>query len=491
MKELQQVPAVIHVHTKATGGAYTPSEIARIAADNGVRAVLFSDKAERSLTYGVSPFRGVLRVTIHRDSVKMSKVDEYLKSIDEAQASNPGVVLVPGFEVAPYYRWDGDPRAGNLTINQTDCELLVYGLKKTSDWQNMPFISNPNAKHFTVGSFAQFVLCAALFAAGAAMLLKRSRQKFKVGLWRKQQIYYHRRPLRPAGVLALAMALILTAIWVPFRRYPYSQYSEPKPPNAPYQLLVDYVAKHGGVSLWAHPEVTFTMHRTSSHVANSFLSKIPGVPRVFTVTARSTGCGEFVSETQRLNGFANLDLGLKKTHTDGCRWDPLLTKYARNGGAMPFWAEAERDFYGNRGWGGFAETLTVFLIDGEPTREKILDALRAGRMYAVRGQDGKSFRLRGFKVVAGGREAISGESIEASGPVRVSGVIVSTVREGMLFRAKLIGNGQTLREFSGRTPYAFDYTFDAPEGGVYYRFEADNYGNAAPISNPIFVRRKR
>jgi hypothetical protein len=214
------------------------------------------------------------------------------------------------------------------------------------------------------------------------------------------------------------------------------------------------------------------------------------VPKAFTVTASSAGCGDYVSETRGLTAFAALDLGGPSNHCAGCGWDAALTQFSRSGEPQPFWAEAERDFYGNRGHISFADTMTIFLVR-KPSREEILDALREGRMYAVRAESGKTLRLFDFRVVSGGSEAVSGGTVEAHGPVRVTGTIGSTAREGKLFRAKLISNGRAVREFSGRTPYKFDFTFDAPAGGGYFRLAVDNYRRPALISNPIFVKGKQ
>ena len=489
-EELQQIPAVIHVHTKVSGGAHTVSEITELARRNGIRAVLFSDKAERTFVYGAAPFRGILRVALRRESLKMSDVGGYLKAIDTAQSANPDVVLIPGLEVAPYYAWDGDPRSGNLTVRETDCELLVYGLKKESDWKNMPFISNPHAERFTAGSMARLLLCAVLLAAGAAMVIKKKKRVFYVGLRKKQRISRDTHPLRPAGVIVLFFALILTAMFFPFKMPPFSQYDKLSDRGAPYQLFADYVSQRSGISLWAHPDVKVRMRITKKLPLNGLVSMIPSARKEFTVTADCEGCSELVREVGGVTGFANLDLGGKKDHSEISRWDFSLARYARDGGTKPLWAEAERDFYGNKDDGEFADAQTVFLIEGKPTREKLLEALRKGRMYAARGHGGNMFRLREFRVSDGAGNAISGDTLTAKGNVRVSGVIDSAGNAGMKFRARLIGGDGPIREFSGRTPYTFDFKYDIREAGTYFRVEADDYANAALISNPIFVRKE-
>jgi hypothetical protein len=490
MDNYEQVPAVIHVHTVASGGKYTASEIAHLAQAGGVRAVLFSDKAERTLTYGIPPFRGVARVTMQRPSVPMAKVGDYLKMIDEAQAANPGIILVPGMEVAPYYRWEGDVRAGNLTLYETDCEMLVYGLKKPSDWQHMPFISNPNSARFSAGSFAEFALCAALFIIGVAAFFVRVKRKFKVGLWRKQQIYYHTRPLRPFGALAVFAALLLCCFGYPFRHYPYSQYQTPRPPSAPYRLIANYVSSQGGMTVWAHPETRLIQRFKAKRMLPGLFARLPFIPKNFSAEVHNTGCVEELKATGGFTAFSSIYEGFREVGCAGCVWDKSLYEYATGQGrAAPYWTVAERDYYGVNDNFPITNSQTVFLVR-EFSREGILEALRAGRMYAAEVGNGTALRLKGFAVETGGGAAVSGETIAFAGPARVTGTIGSEPGRGVKIRAKLIRNGKIARLFYGRTPLKFDFVYPrAPESGKdYYRIEADNYGFARLISNPIFVK---
>ena len=472
-----------------SGGKYTHSEIARMAQAGGARAVLFSDKAERSFTYGIPPFRGVARVTMKRPSIPMAKVGEYLKTIDAAQAENPDVILVPGFEVAPYYRWEGDPRAGNLTLYKTECEMLVYGLKKESDWQHMPFISNPNSARFSAGSFFQFILCAALLAAGCAAFFVRVKHKFKVGLWRKQQINYYSHPLRPFAILAVLAALLVGLMCYPFRRYAYSQYQPPRPTNAPYRLLADYVSAHGGLTVWAHPESKDVRRFKAAQILPALFARLPFIPKDFSAEVRNTGCVEEMENTAAFTAFSAIYEGYRAVGCVGGSWDKALCGYASGRGrSAPFWAAGERDFYGLADTFPIANSQTVFLVR-EFSRAGILEAMRAGRMYAAEVDNGKVLRLYDFKIDSGGSATPAGGTVVFSGPARVSGTIGSKPMRGIKIRAKIIKNGKVARTFFGSTPLKFDFSFpDAPKDGMdYYRVVADNYSFALLISNPIFV----
>ncbi len=491
----RQVSAVMHVHSRISGGRRTPGEIGKLAQEQGVRAVLFSDKAERSFAYGVKPFRGLARVSMARESVPMSDVEGYLRSIGDAQAATPGVLMIPGFEVAPFYRWEGDLSRGDLTLLETNCELLVYGLKKPDDWRGMPTISNPYAARYSFVSVLQLLFCGILVACAAAAALNRRGRGLRIVVRRKQRVVFSRRFYPLLSGIFLTAALVLGCMWYPLKRYPYSPYG--RPGVSPYQLLIDYTASRGGVTVWVHPETKFIHRFNVKKFLHGPAARLPFLSRIsggFSAEVRNDGCVEPMMAARGFTAYSALYEGLHRVGCTGCLWDSALSEYAegRRGGA-PLWAAAERDFYGNSfDLMPFGDDRTVF-ITREFSEQGVLDALRAGRMYGTRYDFHRSLRLYDFAVESGGRSAEMGGAVEfGGGGARVSGVIGSIPR-GMQVRATLIRNGKPVRSFGGRAPVAFDFTFSDPPAGRmdYYRVIADNASHAFLMSNPIFVKKSR
>jgi len=489
---VQHISAVIHVHSTLSSGFHTPAAIGRLAAEQGVRAVLFSDKADQRVFFGVKPFEGLARVGIERESVPMSEIGDYLKTIGAAQRESLGVLMIPGFEVAPFYRWEGDPRSGYLALRESGCELLVYGMKSPEDWRGLPLISNPYAAKYSSTSVLQLAFCIILAGIAVAAFFFRKKNCVEIGLSSKQRISYTVCPFRPLSAFLLLASIVLFCAWYPYKRYPYSPYEEPG--AAPYQTLIEYVAKHGGVTVWAHPEARSAVRYDIRSLLRGPLARIP-LPSVLNgrliVEAKNEGCVEAMTGARGFTAFGALYEGMHRVGCLGCLWDTELTGYSKtlSNGAPP-WAVAERDYHGgNSDTLPLGDSRTVF-ITGEFSAAGIIEALRAGRMYGIRYDRNQSLLLNDFKAESGGRNAKMGGTVESRGTVRVSGII-DLFPAGGRVRATLVRNGKVIRRFGGKAPVVFNYSFNCPENRRmdYYRVVADNYARALLISNPVFVKR--
>jgi hypothetical protein len=488
---MEQTPAILHVHTDASGGRFAIEEIASLARGAGIRVVMTSDKAERSWSYGMAPFRGLSAVTLKEKSVPMSSVGDYISRIEKSRNAAPGMLILPGFEVSPYYRWEGDPRENNLTLLEWDREMLVFGLKKTDDLRGLPFAGNPYAARFTPGSISELILSILLLVISVVLFLRTHKRSFNIGSWRKQKVKYSVHPYRPLALLMFMLSIVIAASGYPFRYFAYSAYDS-SPGAAPYAGLINYVDARGGITVWAHPEARESHKYKRDILLPPWLARMPFIPDGLGVSARAGEYCDLVGETQGFNAFSVLYEGCGKMAEPGGVWDRALLNYAAGRRAHPFWAVGELDYYGNEKYKPIDHVQTIFLTE-EFSVKGVFDAFRSGRMYVIKKQNGVALNLSDFHIGPVGREeagkAISGGEICVNTGERVYARIESLPRTGVFVKARLIKNGGVARVYKGEAPLDISYLSPPPPPGRadFYRIDAGSKQSKL-FSNPIFVR---
>jgi hypothetical protein len=130
---------------------------------------------------------------------------------------------------------------------------------------------------------------------------------------------------------------------------------------------------------------------------------------------------------------------------------------------------------------------TVFLVR-ERTEAGVLEALRAGRMYAQqRGRD-NGLALE-FTVAAAGAAAISGETLRATPgqTLEVTVAIEATGPRPAEVRVTLVRSGSVIAAWSGAAPLRNIHRETWDGKPAVFRLEARG-GGARLLSNPIFVK---
>ncbi|HOX27695.1 MAG TPA: hypothetical protein PLQ76_00930 [bacterium] len=481
-----EIPAAYHVHTNASGGRYTLEEISSLAHDAGLRAVIVTDKADTRWTYGIAPFRGLARVTVERKSIKLTEYAEYRARFEKVGRERPDVLLIPGAEVSPFYRWEGRLADGKLRMLEWDRDMLVVGLKKDSDWKHLPIIGNEGAGKFGFsGSFHLFI-CAALCAGAFVVFAKKRKKSFKVGLWRKQKFSYDVHPYRPLSVVLFLLAVTLASLWYPFKRFPFDPYGH-KYGLAPYQRMIDYVNDRGGISAWGHPHADMNRKFEGRNFLPGPLAGIPGLPSHLEIFADGAPYFDAVEGTE---GFTAAPCPTESCSGEGCpcrEWDGMLSEFTAGKRKSPPWNVGEIDFYGILP-GKIDDFITVFFAKSN-TEDAILDSFKHGRMYSVRNDRGYTLRLKEFNVRSGDGIAESGETIKTSSGGTTVRAVVGSIPEGMRVKAVLYRNGEIVGRYAGRSPLSIRYEDANPKkaGMSYYRLEARAAWRVLLISNPIFV----
>jgi hypothetical protein len=239
----------------------------------------------------------------------------------------------------------------------------------------------------------------------------------------------------------------------------------------PYQDLIDYVDRIGGMTFWAHPEA-----QNSTRVKGVLIETLP--------------YPELLLDNQGYTGFSILNEGYQKVGNLGGIWDTILSQYCRQERAKPIWAIGEEDFEGKN-----AEAIdhvkNIFLVK-EINKKAILEALKKGRLYVVTPARGGELKLDEFSLTdsEGGKSATMGQELVASGKVTVNISLSANTRDLSKADIKLIKNGKLLKIYQENLPFKLSFIDEEPQGTAksYYRLDV-TCRESKVISNPIFCSR--
>jgi hypothetical protein len=244
---------------------------------------------------------------------------------------------------------------------------------------------------------------------------------------------------------------------------------------APYQTYIDYGLKQGGLVLWAPPDT----------IPAPWPIRVLG--REVALAGDATAGGQDLLETSGYTGFAALHPGAATAVEPGREWDRALANYASGRRLRPVWGTGQVGYRGQGGGASMDPVQTVFLT-GERSRQGVLEAMAAGRMYAVRGA-GARLVLSTFEASRGGVAAISGGTLlGGSGAVRLTGTIALADGARDSVRVRLVQDGRVVADFVAAAPVDFGHVDAGPAPGhrTYYRLLAAT-GGCQLASNPVFV----
>src|SRR5262249_4558288 len=136
----QPLPAVVHVHSDLSTGAFSLEELTDMAERQGLGALLITENYLNRVESSLPPFRALTRVSYEARSVH-GRLDEYFARVARARTVRPRVLVLPGVEVMPHYFWTGSPWSLALTLHGTQKNLLVWGLDRAA-LASLPVIGN-------------------------------------------------------------------------------------------------------------------------------------------------------------------------------------------------------------------------------------------------------------------------------------------------------------------------------------------------------------
>ena len=463
--EYERLPAVLHVHSDLSTGDFPLEQLAVMAEKAGIGALLLSENYLLRIEYGLPPFRALTRVAIEERSVLGGGVPRFLERVALARAANPRVLILPGVEVLPHYHWTGSPLALDMTVHNTQKNLLVFGITDPAALGSLPTGGNAAVGRYTWGAAVELAP-GLLLIPGAMALATRRRALRRVG---RAVVVVRRRRWLAGGILCVLGAAALARAW-PFTTDAYPPWEDLG--LTPHQDLIDHVDRLGGATVWSLPEARDRGEQWFGPVRVAW--RTDPYPDDLLRTARYTAFGAIYEDTTRFE-------------LPGGGWDRLLAQYMAGERSRPAWAVGESGFHGLTAGKSVGPLQTVFLVT-ERSDRGVLDALRRGRMYALQRVAPTGLALTEFTASAPAAAAVSGETLRAreGTPIEVRIGLESLDGGARDVRVTLVRNGAVAGAWTGATPFrqAHREVFDG--GPAYYRLDVRGPGRL--LSNPIFVR---
>ena len=455
-QEYLPYPAIIHIHSDISGGAYPLRKIVSLARDQGIKILVFSDSFLERWEYGLPILSNIFKVSLERNSVVKYGVKRYLGDLNRIKDEFPDVLIPQAVEVAPFYWWGGNFFEKNISLNDWNRHLLVIGLAKLQDYTHLPVAGNryflPQLKDFPLLIIPVSLIILSIFTF-------RKKQKKFLGI-----------------TLSLLGILFLFNFW-PFSASLYNPYHGQKN-FLPHQDLINYVNKKDGLVFWAHPE-TVQSASCGKFVNIGFYT--PSYPEALIQTSGYTGFGV---------GALNADSSLVIPGRD---WDRALISYCQGSRNQPVWAIAEADYRG----GSLTDTLQNILFLPGFTLDSVYEALRRGRLY-LRKYLGSNmdislsdFHIEDSVKMAVENSAFIGEQLQIKNKprLRIKGSYVINPSQDL--RIDIIRNGQIIKKFEFTEGKVFDLDFQDDSLGQgnrgYYRLNFFVDANLVLVTNPIFV----
>ncbi|MBI2016115.1 MAG: hypothetical protein HYS77_11350, partial [Candidatus Rokubacteria bacterium] len=464
----QRLPAALHVHSDLSTGELSLDQLAAAAERQGLGAVLLTENFLLRVEYGLPPFRALTRVVREEPSVLEGGVGRYLERVRAAQARNPRVLLVPGVEVVPHYHWTGSPVGLDMTVHNTQKNLLVFGVTDPARLAALPAVHNRRGGGYTWPALVD-ALPGLLIVPGALLLATKRRHLARVG---RAVVVVRRRRWLAGGLLVALGAVALARAW-PFTADPYPPYADLG--LGPHQDLIDHVDRLGGATIWSLPEARDEGEQWVGPVRVAW--RTPPYPDALERTSRYTAFGGIYEDTTRFE-------------RPGEGWDRVLTQYVARERSRPAWAVGESGFHGFAAGRSVGPIQTVFLV-GERSERAVLDALKQGRMYALQRVPKSGLVLTDFALTDGRATAESGAALAAppGAPLEVRLGVETGDGAPLEVRVTLVKNGAVVGAWAGPTPFravhreAFDGT------PAYWRAEVRGPVPHRVLTNPVFARR--
>ena len=467
------VTTVFHVHSDISTGSDSLESLVAQARSYGIEAIILTDNFLLRFDYGLSPLPGLIRRTVTFPSVLSSGVDRYLEAIRESNQRHRDVLLVPGVEVVPHYYWTGSLLGKDLTMHDSQKNILVVGLPSETDYKQLPVAGNYASYEY--GWPTVLWLSPVLLVAPAIWLLnRRVERKVRVG-WTFMVVRTRQGGL---GVALLIVAGLLLFNNYPFGRPPFDVYQDGNGLQ-PYQRLIEYVRERGGLTVWSMPEVRDS-HRYSFGRLGIVTVKTDPYPDVLLQTRHYTAFGALYEDT------------ITSTDSGGV-WDAVLGEYASGRRATPVWGMGESVFHSRGQAGKELFDVETILWVRERTEPALLDAMAKGRMYTVLRSKEYGLVLDEFALLseATGEPAISGQTVRAPAltPVLVHLAVSSDDGRSHQIPVQVIRAGRLMKTGTESVPFTLTLRDTAPSAGEqsYYRLMIGT-GQHRIVSNPIFIR---
>lgn len=467
--EYTRLSCAIHVSSTISDGKYTLEEIADIAAGEGIDVLIPTDRDAMSWEYGLWPLRNIFKKRVEERSILSYGAQKYLQRITAVQAAHPDMIIVPGIESAPYYRWQGNIWDDTLAIRDWHKHLLVIGLSDPADLEYLPVAGNPKGLMEPFMWRNIFLFWPLLPAALGIWCVCRRVYSYTGASGRIAG--QHSRGWRLTGITLICAGILLLMNNYPFRSRTFDQYGTNKG-AMPYQNLIGYANSRDALTFWAHPEAANI--DTSGPVA-----------------IETPAHSDDMLRTEGYTGFCIFYEGFKKVGAVAGIWDQILAAYCTGARQRPVWAIAGLAYDKRGSLTRVLEDQRTVILSATATAAGVLEALKSGRAYCMRGRGAAAFSLDEFAVIdASGNSKTMGEEARVQGPVEI-GIKGSLLHgQDQAFTIQLIRDGKIVRVFETQSPFDITYT-DTPGSAAprsYYRAQITSK-DLTVVTNPVFVKK--
>jgi len=447
-----QLDGVADIKTIYSRGCANIQDTANMAKQAGIDIVIFNDRARDSIQYGVFPLKRILKKTNEGRSILNTSPDVYLSNINDKNKQFRETLLISGTDVSPFYYWTGSVFKKNLTAHNWDKRLSVIGLNQGEDFEQLPILDSNFSKKYTGDLLNSFFGFGFLLIVTVVMIFKN----------------YYRQATIP---LAILFTLLIFNNH-PFRSSLFDQYHGDQGIK-PYQEVIDFAVSKGAMVFWNDLEAA-----TGNRDWGTIKLETQSHPEDLVLSRNYTGFQAVADEPVSVTEPGNV-------------WDHVLVEYLRGGRNQPVWGYGGNGFQCAGETGPiFGATRTVFLVR-EKTSTAVMDAMRKGRMYAVRQPGPQRLSLEfTVKDVETGKEATLGEQLISTDYPEISFKIHSTDGKEKRARVFLIRNGKVIKRESVILPYELKWIDSQVDMSqfVYYRLNVIVSPVDHLVANPIFVK---
>ncbi len=448
-----QIDGVADIKSNFSEGCSSIKDITSQAERQKIDVVLFADYARNSLEFGIKPFERIFKNITQGPSVLDRGAGGYLAEVKQNALQFESTLLIPGVETIPFYFWTGSNYGKNLTAHNWDKHLLIFGMDSAQDLEQLPLPNSNFSKKYTHELLNNFMIIGFIFMVTVGAVYK--------GFYRK------------ISVPIMLFFAVLTLNYHPFQSSPFDPYHGDQGMK-PYQNLIDFAKSKDALVFWNHMENTSGI----SQKGTTLLETLPYPDDLLT--------------TQNYTGFQAVGDNPIRQIEPGQQWDQVLMEYINGKRGHPVWGFGGNNYLcENQNGDRLGSVRTIFLVR-EKTNNTVLDAMRSGRMYAVRQMDANRLSLDEFEVEDqnAGNEVTMGQELVATDFPTIKLKLRSVQGGNKTAQIQIIRNGALVKEETVSLPYEMTWRDIGTDrkSPVYYRVKAQVSPQDYLVSNPIFVK---
>jgi len=448
-----QLDTIVDVKTNFSSGCASIKDIGNQSERLGIDAVIFGDYARNSIEFGIKPFERIFKKTTNEPSVLESGASGFISEIMDNNRQIKNTLLIPGVETAPFYYWTGSNFDENLTAHNWDKHLLVIGIRTASEYEQLPLPNSNFSLNYAEPLFKQFIFLIFLSMMSIGAVYKGY-----------------------ARIITAPLMIILILLTInnhPFRSSPFNAYNGDQGIK-PYQNLIDYANSKGAMVFWNHME------------------KNSGVRQYGSAKLTTLPYPDDLLKTKNYTGFQVVGNNPIQQAEAGQQWDKVLMEYIQGQRDQPVWGYGSNDYFCEDQNGDKLGSVRTIFLAHEKKNDALLDAMRKGRMYAVRQSDENRLSLDEFIIEdqKTGQQASLGQELTSTDFPAVKLKLRSIKGGNKTAQIQIIRNGVLAKQETVSLPYELTWRdVDNSKGKkAYYRVKARVNSMDHLVSNPIFVK---